>query len=768
METARVDICYRPLRIAWAIRSGDCEALREAVRLSHTMWGGRFNPIVMVDRAEQAKRLVELYRVDMIVPVGQLPTAKDIAELFPHLINPFFPNTLFLEGSQNTRARVLDIHNALAYWRDAPEWQAMHEKGVRRFLWDPDDPLADVFLLQYGAYPDATDIGIDYAQILSQATPAIDCHLPKSAPIAIEGLDHPSLGYLTRHGLKRHYTVRPGWDDAGFFVGDANNVDDLASFWNLRAADIQLQFFDPAHIDRFELIRPEYEKRTLAALAHRDKDRQNIAVWSREETINDAVKLFADRPLIACRVSDLGGGGSVCPPMMILGEASSLGIFGQQMGNPKVSFSLNAKPFCSDGWFYTQHLVASVAVYGDDEHYTFRPPYVPEWNEFFARRMHLHYNKLRVEPERIGIIIDAADHDSFVYGLPVPALVEKLFESLGLHAKLSGGGLITRQLISRLGGLAGARVFKIPGVRRLLRTYGPRDAFTKKAALQLIGGDDPGNPQASFADHKHLYIEPREHGTELTPQMVFAYLVEKGLFRIGVELTCPTCNLVSWIALDALKQENVCELCGTAFDATRQIVNGIFRYRRTGVLGLEKNTQGSIPVALVLQQLDTNCTGIGDNGWYAPSYDLVPNAGIDLPACEIDFLMLIPRTYPEKADLLIGECKDIGGAVDAKDVENLRRIADAVPANRFKTYIVFGKLAPFTPEEIALIKDLNEPFQQRVILLTARELEPYHIYDRTQKELGIESHGGSPRELAHVTSHIYFAQSPVSDRPARA
>src|SRR6266487_1769820 len=100
METARVDICYRPLRIAWAIRSGDREALREAERLSHTMWGGRFNPIVMVDRAEQAKRLVELYRVDMIVPVGQLPKAKDIAELFPHLINPFFPNTLFLEGSQ--------------------------------------------------------------------------------------------------------------------------------------------------------------------------------------------------------------------------------------------------------------------------------------------------------------------------------------------------------------------------------------------------------------------------------------------------------------------------------------------------------------------------------------------------------------------------------------------------------------------------------------------------------------------------------------------
>ena len=211
---------------------------------------------------------------------------------------------------------------------------------------------------------------------------------------------------------------------------------------------------------------------------------------------------------------------------------------GQELDKPKVSFALNAKPFCADTWFYTQHLVASVALYGGDNQHSFHPPYVPEWNEFFARRMHFDYNRLRIEPERMGIIIDAADHDTFVYGLPVPALVEKLFESVGVRAKLSGGGLITRQLISQLGGLNGARVFKIPGVRHLLKTYGPRDAFTKNTALQFIGEKDPDNPQASFADHKHLYIEPREHFTELTPQMVFAYLVEKGLFRIGAELTC--------------------------------------------------------------------------------------------------------------------------------------------------------------------------------------------------------------------------------------
>lgn len=55
METIRVNICYRPLRIAWALHSRDREAFREAVRLTHTLWGGRFNPIIMVWTARKKR-----------------------------------------------------------------------------------------------------------------------------------------------------------------------------------------------------------------------------------------------------------------------------------------------------------------------------------------------------------------------------------------------------------------------------------------------------------------------------------------------------------------------------------------------------------------------------------------------------------------------------------------------------------------------------------------------------------------------------------------
>jgi hypothetical protein len=283
----------------------------------------------------------------------------------------------------------------------------------------------------------------------------------------------------------------------------------------------------------------------------------------------------------------------------------------------------------------------------------------------------------------VCVVIDAVRNDSYLYALPVPALVEKIFEMIGMRAKLSAGGLITRQLIARLGGVSGARVFKIPGVRRLLKTFGPTHAFTKAAALSMIGGRDEKNPQARFKDHEQLFIEPRARRTALTPSMVFTYLVDKGLLRIGAELKCPTCSLPSWIALDALKQSNVCELCGATYDGTRQLVNGQFHYRRTGVLGLEKNSQGAIPVALVLQQLDIALGGVFHRSMYAPSYELEPQAGVNLPPCEVDFVKIIPDTFPDRVQIIFGECKDEGSQIGAGDVENLRRIADALPVDRF-------------------------------------------------------------------------------------
>lgn len=765
MDSLSVDICYRPLRIGWVIQSGDAAGFRKAVKLSHSLWGGRFNPILIADNEEDARRLIDVFRVDLIVPIGTSEMVRQFPKRFPHLINPFFQDAIFTGGKKGeARCQMLDIQNALEYLSDTADWKAVNQAGFRIYNWQRDDPLADIFLMQFGEYPDTDEVGIDYRSLLTQGFETTEYRMNPASAIPADSLDHPSIAYLSRHALRRHHGIPAGWDMQGFFVGDATNLVDLICHWNLRAADIPLWFVDPAHLERYSALIPAIKKNMQQTGERRHDRNLNLTAWTRRGDIDAVRQTFPFLELSVCQLSENSWNGrNIRPPMMTLSEVSVLGVLGREHGKPKVSFALNNKPFCGENWFHTQHLVASVSFIGglySDDQYTLRAPYLPDLNEFFSRAMCFQYNKLRIESERIGIVIDAADADAWLYALPVADIFARIFGMAGYSSRLSNGGLITRQLISRLGGVQGARVFKIPGVRRLLRTHGPAVSFTKKGALELIGKTDPANPNAKFSDYLDLHIEPRPPGTNLNPGDVFGHLVEKGMFRIGRQLNCPSCQMASWTALDALRQQVVCELCGHEYDATRQLVSSDWDYRRSGLLGSERNAQGAIPVALALQQLDTCLNGGVRDGAYSPSLDLTKE-GQARNECEIDFVWLIRRPYPRKTAIILGECKDQGPIkLDEfkRDIESLCRVADALPRKRFKTFILLVKLTPFTEDEVMLAKTLNTAYQERAILLTARELEPYHLYERTKAEFVIDSYGSTPEDMARNTAKMYFRE----------
>ena len=784
MESIRVDVCYRPLRIGWAIRAGDIQGFRSAVQISNALWGGRFNPIIVVDKQEEAEDLVSQFRVDVILPIGDSEVVRSFLNRFPYLIKPSLHDRIFVgTGEYGSPSQVLDIHNALTHLYGKPEWEIIKKREVRLYTWKPEDPLADVFLMHLGTYPDVREVSIDYRELVKNAADATEREIDPASKLPADTFEHPSISFFSRCGLRRHYsTPAGGWDRPGFYSGNAESLDDLVSYWNLRAADLPIFFVDPNHLDRYGDTIASWDRTVRQMVSGRRLEFEKTpALWARvddtkntREGLNEIVKPFQGKISTVYRVTaHVWKSGSVRPPMMHFSQVSTLGIVGTEFGRPKISFALEQKPYNGDTWFHTQTLVASVsfigALYGDEQH-TLIPPFLPELNEFYARTISFDYAKLRSEPGRIGLLIDASDTSASIRAVPVGELVERILELAGFSSKLSDGGLIARQLIAQLGGVDGARAFKIPGVRRLLKTYSPTAPFTRNGALQLIGGKDPENPDASFKDHEYLYIEPREHGTKLTPAAVFAFLVERGLFRIGAELKCPNCRLPSWTALDSLKQRVICELCGHEFDATRQLISEDWQYRRSGVLGKERNAQGAIPVVLTLQQFEVNLSGPSHDAMYSVSLDLVPRTGFDLPKCEIDFMWLIPGSYVEKNVAIIGECKDRGGdrekgkdsgTIDAGDIENLRRVADALSSKRFETFIVLAKLCQFTADEIALAKTLNDKYRQRVILLTARELEPYHFFDRTKLEFkDIDEHANSAEDLARATDIMYFKEAP--------
>lgn len=704
----------------------------------------------------------------MIIPVGDSEEVKGFPKKYPYLINPFFHDSIFMKGDEHSHpySNVLDIHNALEYLRDKPEWKEIKGHGVHYYSWAADDPLADVFLSQLGGYPDKDEVGRDYLELLRNASEFTETSLDSAKPISTDTIGHPSISYLSHHGLKRHYGITQRWVNPGFFVGSVTNLEDLVCHWNLRACEIPLWFIDPQYLERYIDLLPVWEKAMQDKVAsYRHEVDRKIAVWTRWEDLDEACKPLGKSKLMGCHVSDsTWNGRNVQAPMMYFGEVSVLGVMSGEDSKPKVSFALSDKPFCSDTWFRQQHLVASTSfiggIYGD-EHHTFHAPYLPEINEFYARMMHFRYDKLRIEPERIGIVIGVVDHDSFLYALPVTELMERIFDMAGYEAKLSEAGLITTQLITRLGGVQGGRVFKVPGVRRLFKTHGLNASITKKAALDTIGSKDPDRPDAKFSDHQDLYIEPRPIGENLTPNAVFGYLVGNGLFRVGADLTCPSCKMTSWIPLDSLKHKVVCDLCGHEHDVTRNLTDvNEWHYRRSGVLGVEKNAQGAVPVSLTLQQLDTHFNGGLRDNLYSPSLDFTPKPDVDGVKCETDFVWVISRAYPRKTVVILAECKD-QGPITADDVSNLKRIADSLPRKRFKTFVILSQISPFTDDEVEIARTLNDQYRQRAILLSANELEPYVIRERTKDESGRDLRWHSPEEMANSTAQLYFTPKEV-------
>jgi len=108
------------------------------------------------------------------------------------------------DAEHGARSEVLDIHNALVHLQDGPEWKQAKERGLRLYTWAPDDPLADVFLMQFGEYPNANEIHIDYRGFLKNVGEAKEVSIHPASKLPADLFAHPSIAFVSRYRLERH------------------------------------------------------------------------------------------------------------------------------------------------------------------------------------------------------------------------------------------------------------------------------------------------------------------------------------------------------------------------------------------------------------------------------------------------------------------------------------------------------------------------------------------------------------------------------------
>jgi len=551
-------------------------------------------------------------------------------------------------------------------------------------------------------------------------------------------------------------------------LGSVTDFDALAMFWNLRAAGAQLIFYDQSHGARLKTFANAY----LAKLRGPNiGDTPQANVWVRHEPPRDDSWKpdleLGDLSISLCdgRGDMLWNGMNIEPntPHFSVWHRDVVPSYAENDGKANASFALPDRPFSDeDVQALSQKfaVVVDAAQYGGpDADLTFETPFVPRLNEFYGRNFYHDYDAARSQLGRldkgaVAVITAISAHRLQVNAFRVFDWMKAFFALCRMDITRSEPGLRCSRLILQLGGLQDCRVLKIRGVRDLLRKYGVEQSFTRSGAADAIRDVDPATGAAGFDAFKNLYIEYREKG-DLKADDVLRYLLERRVFRVGLEFTCPNCRLPSWIHLDEVKTRSACGYCDHGYDVTPQLKDRDWRYRRSGIFGRDDDQLGGVPVALTLQQLAS--TLHESFMMYSTAMSFRP-AGAEIEPCESDFVAVVAGALgisESPVQIVFGEAKT-EGAIDAQDVRKLGKLADAVPRELAQTFVLFSKTGAFTPEEIALAKTLNAEHRRRVILWSRDELEPFHVYERSKEKLEESWHASSLTDMADITHRLYF------------
>jgi len=389
MDALNVTVRYRPLRIGWCVRQNDFEALRRSWLLSHTMWGGRYNPIIPVDDVDYARSLVDLFRVDILWSVSADETIESFIKLFPYLPDPFF-NAPFISKGGEKSATILDITHPIRHLYNE-HFKNIPHPDLKVALYDlmQDDPLIDVWLATFGAVPSKEDTGADYLGLIEKYLPVKRITITPDDPWPVGAENQMTLPDLARYGIQQHYSMGHHIERAGFYYGSAGDFDDLINYWNLQATDRQVIFFDPAHYTRFADIKTELLAKLESSPRKRFDFDNSVMIWSKTD-FEHPDPHFSEGKYCHSVVNKFTWNGlNIKAPYVYFSENQTMAMIASGYAQPQVIFQLLSKPYSGDWQNHDQHLVISInfgiGLFGD-ERSTLAIPNIPELNVYYGNQ----------------------------------------------------------------------------------------------------------------------------------------------------------------------------------------------------------------------------------------------------------------------------------------------------------------------------------------------------------------------------------------------
>jgi hypothetical protein len=706
------------------VRSGSLEDVLAAARLNTLVWGGRSNPIVPVGEDPAASAaLVRDLRADVIHVITPNDAITETVARLPYLRRPRGAIGGSFELVGDDELGIVSIRLLVRHYHELVFRHTRDPSTAVLPTWAADAELHGLFTILFGEYP--------------EGPPGPRCRRAFVEGLRGEVVDFTKLPVDLTAGriTPLEFTLDQLESDRvvhghGIVLADPTDADELAWFWNLRAAGAAVTLVpsrhDDAGIDRYT----SHHLERLAPAGLED-DRRDLYCWQAggwssepQQDLPPAVQTDIERlalkPVFATLTPDSWYSVSRGSPIWRTSARATLAtVEDERDGRKKLVFALPPSPYNSapvSGMWRTRWLT-TVDTYSEYDYpgHTLRIPDIPELATWASDAMR-YADDVRVTGHGIDAFCDARDTSLELRLVDEPDVVQQVLATAGLRARTSPAGEAARRIVTQLGGLHGCRPLRLPGLRKVL--INPDRAHTWNEALRLI--HDGG----SFARYRNVSSAAE----------VFTGLLKKGVFHAGLHVPCPECSVTSRYVADALGARLECPRCGSAFLLAPELSRANWRYQPSGFFAIHRQ-HGSIPVILTLMRLHHHAS---ERALFLCPPQELSGDGLD---CEVDVVALA-QDREGQPTLAVGECKGGSEPITESDVTDILAVASRLEDSGLQCFPLFSTTRDrFTETEIELFKRaLSRPAPSGVefapaLLFNLHDLQSWEPFPRALAEL---------------------------------
>lgn len=715
-----IDTKVRPVRLAYLVDPDNAEQVREAIRLSSTLWGGMYFPILPL-----YKRMPATWSDKP----SKAPSAKSVILGY---LEGFDPDILvqFCETVPDFIAAAgLEIIKPEAIWRPLGDRSLAPQFGIGIF-----ELLTDVFEKHFKYKPKypvkvlipkiPPKLSLFWASLFGEIQPKIISVLEKRY---FDALDVRTIDFqpenlaevmagdvlfprrITQWGIDPF--SRSGFRrDARVFLLDAAKVADIVDFWNLRALGGQV-----LPVPKQLREDPQLREMVVSFLKFHRRP------WGHNPKVCDTASFIRARN---CTMEEMEEYAKTLKIDRDPADPSDNAFFSLQHWYPRIW----------DDWARDKDGAVPDDPYGDEENSVevadankltihFKPV-LPKFadkygyhgeprcaNELSFRLYGSEEYLAEVFPKSSGEKFTRAISgltsfrgdwrvgrnglvklvkDEFGEHRDIPAAEGVVFSwlrDLGWEPTLSAPGLLAKQIYRKLEGS--------PSVLRNETLLGLLEHMNGGRVRQ-DGRPFEENEIGQERDLPVGEVKSRLQASQARGDL-YGYLVAKGIFKLGLRVQCPHCLRRSWYPLANVRDSFVCPRCLNAFPAIGNFDSATWSYKTTGPFSVPNYADGAYAVLLAIGFFnDHKMTTMRTT----PVVSFTAQAP-DQQKLEADFAMFWQESlYGEKKDgIVFGECKTYG-RFEKKDIDRMRHLSKNFPG----AVLVFSTLRKsLTSKEISNI-----------------------------------------------------------------